>query len=215
MVREWRHGNSTITLIKINHMLNINPLVNRIHEWGEPDQLPWKAMGLTRVSGIVLAAFEAMAALYKSLLFAWSFPVYVIRSFYKGICQVIVPIKRSQTIEKDLRSTEKRQIGNQMQVLAKLIVGLSSTLFFGIIFSPEINFRLHQKLGLAVDNAGLRKEKALMAKLEFEAKQTAFNKERNERLLQFQNEMEANRANSQDNAEEKNFNAEMLTSFYA
>lgn len=175
-------------------LFKINRVANRIHEWGEPGQYLWKQMGLTRVCGVALAAIEAISILYHSaFLLAWQLPVNLYNKSLDIFCAIIPRVKKLENIRCQPSHFEAAT-RNMLITIANIIAGLASSLFFGVIFSPEINFWLHRKLGLAVDNVGSRKEKVLKARLEAEVKAAAIRKDRDERLTQFQKERQATKS---------------------
>lgn len=191
-------------------LLKINVVANRIHEWSESGQNLWKQIALARICSIALAAIEATSMLYYSaFLLTWQLPVNVINKSIYVCGSILSRIKRLENIQ--CQAPNLVPIKKNMFSIAKIIVGLASTSFFGIIFSPEINFWLHCKLGLTVDNVGLRKEKAMKVKLEVEAKAAIIRKERAERFTQFQNERQATKA--AEDQDDNNIDADLAKLF--
>lgn len=149
----------------------INFIIYNIQKLGGVEQHPLKAMSLPRVYSIVLVALEATATVYYTMRFI----------AYHVNCRKSQPYK---IVASNVQDQTKK-----IFFIAKIIAGTISTIFFGIIFSPEINIILHQKLGLVVDNnINARKEKALQIKLELESKNEAVKRERAALLAQFHNE---------------------------
>lgn len=180
----------------------LNRMANHIHECGGPEQHPLKAMGLTRIYSIALAAIEAASIIHSCF---WRLPINLAKKSFNSFHAVILRAKGVQIPR--IRSS----LVENILATAKIIAGFAFTLFFGIVFSPEINFRLHQKLGLVVDNARARKEKALKAKVEMEAKNEAIRRDRAERLAQFQQERQAIR--TREDIEEDNVDADLARLF--
>jgi hypothetical protein len=88
--------------------------------------------------------------------------------------------------------------------ISRLITGLASTVFIGVIFSPETNFKIHLKLELAIDNLAEKTQRKLAAKLRSELQKAEIIKARTERLAKLnveqletkQAEIEANSVDS-------------------
>jgi hypothetical protein len=74
-----------------------------------------------------------------------------------------------------------KDISVQCDEIARLIQGLVSTLFFGVVFSPEANFKVHVKLSLVVENLTKESHHKLAEQLAEELS-TEVVKARNERF---------------------------------
>ena len=165
----------------------LNTTLNQIHDWGEPEQHPMKRMFLTRVAGLGCAAIEAgVIALTTGHLIRLTASEAVTGS--AKALRLLFP--KSETLSKCAdRPTHATQMKSALVELCHLVAGLASTIFNGIIFSPAINFRMHIKWGLAIDNLAVKKQKNLDAKLKAQAAAEAITQARAERFAQF----EANR----------------------
>lgn len=153
-------------MIKIQE---INEISNSIHEWSQPEQSPWKTIVLTRAGGVACAAIETCSIMLNaSLWLGMELPCFVLREPIKIITKIASDRNWWQGGAEWL--PDSHQITKDLLSLAKIITGLASTIFFGIIFCPELNFRIHLKLGLAVDNLAVKREKDLRDKLEAQAK---------------------------------------------
>jgi hypothetical protein len=162
----------------------VNTLLNQIHEWGEFDQHPMKRLFLTRVGTIATLFLETAAAGYAlarvgNALFQTSKTLISL-----GIHRLFPKVEPPHGAAESLILLKKECLA-----CCQRIAGLLSTLFLGI-FSPEINFRNHKKLLLAIDNLSEKKEKELRRKLETELKSAQIKKERLIHFTQQQAERE-------------------------
>jgi hypothetical protein len=158
----------------------INTVLNRIHEWGEFDQHPMKRFFLTRIGSVASVPLEICAGVHALL----RVNLVVVKGVLKiGATALLLVRPKSKTLLK--RATTNLHLKNELLTLCKRISGLASTLFFGI-FTPEINFRIHKKLKLAVDNLERKKQHELKIKLETELNAAQIEKERSERFNKFQ-----------------------------
>lgn len=193
-------------------MSEINSVLNRVHEWCEPERNPMTRMFLSRLGGVVCLVVEAVSLTFNAY-----------RSVYKSVSNVCNVTRRSFLLicccgcfkkeKKEKVDPNKEKVDSTDEVKArmsvrlnpddrvrirllnvcKLIVGIISTAFFGILFSPMINFRIHLKLGLGVDNMAERRKRELAAKIEYELKKNEVEKERAQRFAQFQENRRAER----------------------
>lgn len=190
-------------------MLAINSVLNRIHVWGEPSQHPATRMFFTRIANVGSAILEGLAIVYGSLNVG----------LRVGDAATTVSLKMVSTLlphrlKNNLKniSTSLNDLTKNLLYVCKLIIGLASTIFFGIVFSPELNFRIHILLGLVVDNMDRRKQNELRAKVEADAKAVETTKERAARFAQFQSQRRmAREQEEQENAIDANL-AEILLS---
>ncbi len=191
-------------------MLAINALFNRIHEWGEPEQRPATRIVLTRLGGVAGSVIETFAIAYSSLNVGLKFGDTLGNISIKTI-SALFPKSRLATNLNKLPASLNNLKNNLLHV-CKLIIGLASTLLLGTFFSPELNFRLHLKLGLVVDNLNIKKQKELKAKLTAETKAAEITQARASRFSQFQAERQAAKElQEQENAIDRHL-AELLQS---
>lgn len=161
----------------------LNTTLNHVHHWGEPEEHPMKRMFLTRATTVGCAVLEAIDLLWSTGRLA-----YVL-----GKEGVIL----SNKMYYQIKHLEPHQNNNltSLKVAGKdtiaLIAGLASTILIGSLFSPEVNFRVHIKLGLAVDSLAARKQKDLEIKLRIEANAAEVTKQRAIRFAQFEAERDA------------------------
>lgn len=167
----------------------INWMLNRIHEWGQPEQHPLNRIGLTRLAGVGCVAIETLAVAYNAVQSLRIQTCCLIKGSMI-LFNKVVPGSRQLTTVDSLVSG-LHDLKTCMIRIAKIIAGIASTIFFGLLFSPEINFRLHLKLGLAVDNWSVKKEKQIKDQQEFEIESATIKKERADRFAQFQKEIYA------------------------
>src|SRR5262249_7549401 len=111
-------------------ILKIKCIIHNIHIWGGVEQHPLKAMCLPRIGSLVLAAIETTAIAYYSVRFLSFHANCIKRRIFKII------------------ASDKEDPAKKILFIVKIIAGTISSLFFGIIVSPEINILLHQKLRL-------------------------------------------------------------------
>jgi hypothetical protein len=159
---------------------HINSLLNRAHECGEFNQHPMKRFFLTRLQTLLCIPLEGIAAAY-----ALGHTGAALSGAGKkmGASGLRVLFPKSEALLQE--SHKETQVKNTLITLCCRIAGFASTLFIGI-FSPELNFRLHKKLGLAVDNLVQKKEQALRLKLETDLKAAQIERQRSERFAKFQ-----------------------------
>lgn len=161
----------------------VNTLLNRIHEWGEPEAHPMQRIALTRVASLGTAVLEYFSLLGASFDLGWNLYQDIKTLSHKGLYLILPKSQGSENPIHPFPSTGKSVIQ-----ICKLIIGIASTLFIGVIFSPEINFRIHLKLGLAVDNLVLRKQKEVDDKLAAEVKAAELAEMRAARFAKFKSE---------------------------
>lgn len=164
----------------------LNHTLNRIHDWGDAEQPPMKRMFLTRISGIACGIVEAAGIAASSCRLS----VLATRELARLLSR---PMQAAFPASKCLRSYSQHpscfeETSTTFLTLCKRVAGLASTLFFGVVFSPELNFRLHIKLGLAIDTLAVKKQKELLAKLRVQEKTAEINKARAERFAKFEAE---------------------------
>jgi len=167
-------------------MLTVNGTLNRINEWGQPTQHPMARFFLTRLDSIVCIAVESISVTYNTALAL----KHTSQAFTKLGARICLLIRPKSTA---LQNFYKRQPGlktikKDLSYIARLIVGIISTILTGTVLSPEINFRIHLKLGLAVDNVAIKREKDLKIQLDTKMRAEKITKERAERFAQFQAE---------------------------
>jgi hypothetical protein len=131
--------------MNIHQTLNLNTVLNHIHGWSQPEHNPLTRFFVTRVAGIGCAAYEALAIGFTAV--DW------------------IGTGLSLSSEFSFKGCE----------LCRRVLGLASSLFFGIIFSPEVNFKIHLKLKLVIDNISQNTQKIIERKLlqEKENRETA------------------------------------------
>lgn len=145
-------------------MPGIDWVANCIHEWGEPGQNIWKQMFLSRIGSAALVALETVSVLFESMNF-------LVVKIPQGIC-----------------SLNSQGLVSKVSLIGKMVLGAISSIFFGVVFSPELNFFFHRKLGLAVDDIALRKEKALQVMLKEERKAVELRQKKEAELSRFEKE---------------------------
>lgn len=167
----------------------LNNTLNKIHDWGEPQCHPMKRMFLTRITSVACIALEASGLAWTTVRIA-TLSVQEARILSaKGVCKIVPPMKKL------LKSASKKSLALPIKEayldICRLTAGLASTILVGALFSPELNFRLHIKLRLAVDNLALKKQRELDAKVRIETKAAEITKARAERFALFELERKA------------------------
>ena len=120
-------------------------ILNKICEWSEPSQTTTTRMFLTRSAAFACALFEVAA---------------IGETIYKGITTIFS--NSTCKLEECKLSLFK---------IAKLTVGIASTVLLGIAFSPAINYRIHVALGLVEYDLNLSKQRQAMANAHQQLKQ--------------------------------------------
>jgi hypothetical protein len=165
-------------------MSNINNILNKVHELGQPEQRPLARLGSTRLWGIACTALEATSLLFIPWHVGTAVADCSAKSF-KSLMDEVFPnsqiFKNAEDPTKSIQTLKKSCI-----LAAKMIAGFASTIFFGIIFCPELNFRIHLQLELAVDNFSVKKHKELQAKLTAEMHAKEIAEARTERFAAFE-----------------------------
>lgn len=161
----------------------LNSLLNRIHEWGEPDKSLVKRIVFTRLGSTACLPVEVVSLAFSSLEIAWNATLF---SYELG-----KKVKRIVLREESSEHLPVNPLKNSFFTTCKLIVSIASTLIIGVILSPELNFRLHLKLGLAVDNLSVTKQKELQIKLETQRRAEEITKARAARFAKFEAERQA------------------------
>lgn len=171
-------------------MSALNSVLNRIHEWGQPENHPLKRIVLTRAGGVAAISLEAVSLVVKPFVLGFQSLGFISKLPLKVVKWIVHSEKLNAWDEKlpgskDLIHTVKR--------IYQYFVGLLSSAFFGVVFSPELNFRLHLKLGLAIDQLADRKKKDLEAILSVETKGPEilpfWNEQTGERLKNYQTQL--------------------------
>lgn len=170
-------------------MSSVNNILNKVHELGQPEQHPLARLGSTRLWGVACAALETISLLF----IPWQVGTAAIdcsAKSFKSLMHEILPdsemFKNSEPPANSILKLKKNCI-----LAAKMIAGFASTVLFGIIFCPELNFRIHLRLGLAVDNFSVKKHKELQAKLTAELYAKEIAEARTKRFAAFEAERDA------------------------
>lgn len=158
-------------------MLILNSVLNQIHEWGQPKQSPMTRIGLARLGIIVCIPTETTAFASATIRFGIHLAERTKKTALDAFYCLLLCVKRQTTPLPPVSLSLSRELW----MLCKRIAGLASTVILGFL-SPEINFRIHLKLGLAINNLMLLKEKAQKNKLETEKKAAEIAKMRAIRL---------------------------------
>lgn len=156
----------------------LNSALNQIHYWSGPDQNPMKRMFLTRFAEIGCAGIEASLLAVRTMELGKLVVKNLMHTFYDATSASFYPLL---VVELTAKAEE----------VAALVEGLASTLFFGIVFSPEANFKIHLRLKLAVDDVAEKTEKERAAKLEAEQQKAEIIKMRNERFAKLEADQQA------------------------
>lgn len=162
----------------------LNSLLNHIHEWGENEQHPMKRMFLTRFACFACSGIE-LFALGLSLANLGAEIGKAAISLSTRSLQIIQAKGHPPKKELLLDSIYSQRITKKFLLTCKLVAGLASTLLVGVILSPEVNFRIHLKLELAVDNLIIKKQKELKARGIAETKAIEISKARALRIAKF------------------------------
>lgn len=177
-------------------MLAINCMFNRVHEWGEANRPPVNRILLTRLGTMAGAGIESLTIAFGSLNVGVKLGDIVTKYSMKTFSKLFPKSRFAANLPKSAASFNK--VKDNLLLVSKLIIGLASSLLLGILFTPELNFRIHLKLGLIVDNLDIRKQKEQKATLDAEVKAAEITRLRANRYAQFQSQRQAAK-----NAEEK------------
>jgi hypothetical protein len=175
---------------------SINAMMNEIHRWGETDQHPMKRMFLTRLGSAACSVFEC-AAVAKATLHLGATACRAATGLGVRIARFTFP-HANWTSGTPTSSFNAGAINDAMNVLCRLIAGLASTVFVGVVFSPELNFKLHLRFGLAVDDLTAKKEREVAAKLAAEVSLAEVAQARKERFDAFETARNVKRQEEED-----------------
>lgn len=156
----------------INPFLNLT--LNQIHVWSEPDQNPMKRMFLTRFAEISSAGIE-LCLIAKKILELASLVL-------KNLFHPFLKVRSSASFYPYLAL----ELTAKAHETAQLVKGFASTVFFGMIFSPEANFKIHLRLKLVKDCQAEKTQKERSAKLQAELQKSEITNKRNERFAQLE-----------------------------
>lgn len=130
-------------------MISVNRVLNTLHEWSAPQHHPLKRMAFTRLGSIVCLSTEITSFCVNSIFLGLQTANYLLDLSFKNI---------------DL-SSQKKDLWKRCTIIFKFALGVISTAIFGLVVSPEINFHIHLKLGLAIDHLSERKRRELNQRL--------------------------------------------------
>jgi hypothetical protein len=156
----------------------LNHALNKIHYWSEPDKNPMKRMFLTRFAEIGCAGIEASLIAIRTMQLG----ALIIKNLFHPLLNPSSPFPYKFAVI---------ELAGKAHEVAALIEGLTSTIFFGVIFSPEANFKVHLNLKLAVDNEAEKMQKERTAKLQAELQKAEITKMRNARYAKLEAEQQA------------------------
>lgn len=157
----------------------IDSTFNQIHYWSEPEQNPMQRMFLTRLSEIGCVAVETFSLICKTieLMTLVGKQLIILSSKPAGIFSY--PKFHDSFFPPFFLLSDIKFGAEEM---CRLIVGLASTIFIGIVFSPETNFKIHLKLRLIRDNLAEKTKKERAIKLLLEKQSAEIIKARKERF---------------------------------
>ncbi|HEV8051556.1 MAG TPA: hypothetical protein VGP47_03610 [Parachlamydiaceae bacterium] len=177
--------------MSINNSL-LNKTFNQIHRWSEPEQQPMTRMFLTRITEIPCTLIETALIVIKTLELSVNGAKQLVTATSQAAVKVF---PNSQLLQEYAREPLLLQdLKSQGQEISRLVMGLTSTIFIGIFFSPEANFKIHLKLGLITDNQAEKNQRALAVKLQMELQKAEITKARNARFAK----LEADKQSSKD-----------------
>lgn len=172
-------------------MLAVNSVLNRINEWSEPNRKPFTRVICSRLGTAACVPVEVAAIGILALQVICRVGVSGLNTAKKIFNVVFL---KKPAIQKNGSGDDSKKAAENLKKLltiAKLIIGIVSTILIGIIFSPKMNFRFHMDLGLAVDNLKEQKEREMAIKLDLENKKSEVERARARRFEEFQSEMES------------------------
>lgn len=167
----------------------INSPLNQIHRWSEPEQNPMTRMFLTRLSEIVCLVIEVSLISFKALEISLLGAKQMTLLVAKTVNEIFPSLKKFKSHSP--ASSYFSTIQTKGKNIGYLVAGLASTVFIGLIFSPEANFKIHLQLGLATDNLAEKNQRELAAKLQAEMQKAKITKERTERFAKLEAERQA------------------------
>lgn len=181
-----------IMILANNSLLNI--ALNQNHRWNEPENNPFTRMLLTRLTGTVCAVIEIASIVFKLIQIGMDCAKQFLLITSKAVLIIFPQSKFLHSYHH--RTSLFQDMRAKGFEIAKLIAGTVSTLFFGIIFSPEINFKIHLKLKLAIDNLAESTKRKQTTRIEAEMNKAEITKARAERFSKL--EAEQNKTNQNE-----------------
>lgn len=145
-------------------------------------------MFLTRMTEVPCAVMEAALIVFKTLELSLTTAKQLIAASSKAIVKIL-PYSQMLREYPD-RPWLLQDIKLQGMDICRLVAGLTSTIFIGIFFSPETNFKIHLKLDLTTDNRAAKNQRALAVKLQMELQKAEITKARNERFAKLEAEQQ-------------------------
>lgn len=162
----------------------ISSALNQIHQWSEPEQNPMTRMFVTRLSELACAVIEISSIIFKVLEIGF-LSAKQMTTLASKMALVIFPDSKKLHVYSHQPSLFP-SIKAKGKDLCRLIAGFTATVFIGIIFSPEANFKIHLKLELVVDNLAEKNHIKLAAKLQAEMQKAKTKKVRIERFAKLE-----------------------------
>ena len=176
--------------MSVNNSL-LSKSFNQIHHWSEPEQHPMTRMFLTRITEVPCTILEAALIVFKTLELSLTGAQQLMRASSKIAAKVL---PNSQILREYAdRPSFFQDFKSQGLDISRLVVGLTSTIFIGVFFSPETNFKVHLKLGLVTDSQAEKNQRALAAKLQMELQKAEITKARNERFAKLEAAQQASK----------------------
>ena len=161
--------------------------MNQIHCWSEPEQHPMSRMFLTRIGGVGIFFMEAAVLFFKTAEVGAVCGMEGLVSTCKGAVKLFPDLRHVEWIN------DHAKVGSFVELLkesfheiAQLIKGLVSTLFLGIVFSPESNFKYHLQLNLVFDDLAEKSHRKRAAKLQEELLKAEITEARNARFAELE-----------------------------
>lgn len=132
-------------------MTLIQAVGNKIYEWNQPNRACPVRVGLTRCAGVALGGIEAVSLAFQPLVLAADVCATTTKAIVRiarNICPCVEVLRRID----DALPPFSRLIDTICKML-KLSCALLSTAVLGVVFNPDLNYRLHShpKIGLIND----------------------------------------------------------------
>lgn len=180
-----------------NFLLSVS--LNQIHCWSESEQHPMKRMLLTRLGGVGVAAIEVALIIFKSAEIGIVCGKQALMTASKEAVRLFPDLKVQWIRDNAAEESLLEPIKASYYEIFQLVKGLASSIFLGIVFSPESNFKYHLQLNLVVDDLAVRSKEKLTAKLQAEEQKAVITKARHARFSELEaEELEVNRANAEE-----------------
>jgi len=173
----------------------ITTVFNQIHLWNGPTHHPLKRIALTRLSSIACVALETIG-IATAMFRATKHFCLTLKYLSLDAVHHISP-KFASAFDPVQLQSNTAELKRSLIDLCYRVAGIFLTIFVGIIFSPEFNFRQHLELGLIDDISAMKMEKSKKNEEIYAVNAAIINKQRAERSAAWEAQRQADRESAE------------------